>query len=500
MSAVSAGWAAPPHRWVMGLIGIQLAVWTLVPAWSHLSLPLDVVREGLAWGHEWQAGYHKHPPLMSWLTEASFRWFGKVGPFLLSQLAVAVCYWFVFLLGRQLLGARAAALGTLLLTGSYYFSFPTPEFNHNVLQMPFWAALCYVFYRAVQQPGIRYWLVLGVLAGFGLLAKYSVLVLLAVMGGYLLWVPMLRRQLWTPGPWLAVLVAALILMPHLWWLLEHDWATLQYFRQRSGAAGSGVQRLLEPLDFLLANTLCHLPMLLLLLLSMRWPAQQERMSADTRRFLYTLAFAPALLVAAGSLLSGAGLRDAWGTPMWNLSGLVAVAWLGSHRLALRPLLYGVASLLVLVPTLYAGKALYGSHFTDRPHRSGWPGAELAQGLAAAWHTRTACPLRIVAGEPWLAGLVAMHMPTRPTVLWEASLVQSPWLRAEQLGQQGVLAVWRTDTDRGYVPPVRIAALTDIEYGGALQFDWPRWPQGAPLQLAWAIVPPAACPAGATDDP
>jgi hypothetical protein len=34
------------------------------------SLPLDVVSDGLSWGHEWQWGYYKHPPLPSWEVEA----------------------------------------------------------------------------------------------------------------------------------------------------------------------------------------------------------------------------------------------------------------------------------------------------------------------------------------------------------------------------------------------------------------------------------------------
>lgn len=105
----------------------QIVIWTVVPWLAGVSLPLDVVSDGLGWGHEWQWGYFKHPPLPSWFAEASFDALGDIGPFLLSQLAIAITYAFVFLIGRAMMPAREALIGTLLLAGVYYFSIPTPE-------------------------------------------------------------------------------------------------------------------------------------------------------------------------------------------------------------------------------------------------------------------------------------------------------------------------------------------------------------------------------------
>ena len=47
------------------VIAIHMLVWTLVPTLVNRNLPLDVV-EALAWGHEWEWGYEKHPPLSAW--------------------------------------------------------------------------------------------------------------------------------------------------------------------------------------------------------------------------------------------------------------------------------------------------------------------------------------------------------------------------------------------------------------------------------------------------
>src|SRR6202012_2543461 len=164
----------------------QVVIWTLLPFFISISLPLDVVSDGLGWGHEWQLGYFKHPPLPSWAVEASFQAMGDMGPFLLSQLAIAVTGLFVLALGREIMGERKAAIGTILLAGVYYFSVPSAEWNHNVAQMPVWAAMTFLFYKALRDGRLQWWLLLGLAAGIGLMTKYSTGILMAVMLLYLL--------------------------------------------------------------------------------------------------------------------------------------------------------------------------------------------------------------------------------------------------------------------------------------------------------------------------
>ena len=83
------------------VLGFHMLLWTLLPAVFTASLPLDVI-EGLAWGHEWQLGYLKHPPLYPWLMELASRLEeGANWPlYLLSQLAVVIAFWALWLLAR----------------------------------------------------------------------------------------------------------------------------------------------------------------------------------------------------------------------------------------------------------------------------------------------------------------------------------------------------------------------------------------------------------------
>src|ERR1700674_982348 len=143
----------------------QIVAWTLAPALTQIGLPLDVV-EGYMWGREWVIATYKHPAMPSWVLEMTRIATGAIvwPAYLVSQPLVAAPFVFVYLLGRDLLGPRRAAAGTLLLTGIAFYAWPTTEFNHNVAQMPFWAALPWALWRAVERKSITWWALAGALA------------------------------------------------------------------------------------------------------------------------------------------------------------------------------------------------------------------------------------------------------------------------------------------------------------------------------------------------
>ncbi len=81
---------------------LHLAVWTALPALLYPNLPLDLI-EALTYGREWQLGYDKLPPLPWWLVEVVYRLFGvDAAYYALAQVAVVARL-------RAGLGDRAAA-------------------------------------------------------------------------------------------------------------------------------------------------------------------------------------------------------------------------------------------------------------------------------------------------------------------------------------------------------------------------------------------------------
>jgi 4-amino-4-deoxy-L-arabinose transferase-like glycosyltransferase len=480
-----------PTSWVALLILFQVLIWTLVPYWAGRSLPLDVVSDGLAWGHEWQWGYFKHPPLPSWEVEAFFDAFGDIGPYLLSQLSIGLTYLFVFLLGRELMPARWAAAGIMLTACVYYFSIPTPEFNHNVAQMPLWAAAIYLYYMAITARRMHSWILLGVVCGIALLTKYASGILLILIAAHFLSASQRRSALRQVDPYLTVIVCALVVSPHLLWLYHNHFPTISYAAHRAGQTHGVVPRLLAPLRFLLSQFVDIVPAILVAAIA-GFVGQDslQKFSADEKfRFLATFTVGPAALVALLSLLTGLGLRDMWGAPMWDMTGLLIVyasqpRW--SH-VGWRRLTACVAAAFILLPVAYVLATSIIPAMQGRPSRTQWPDRAMATYFDHAFGRETGRPLRIVAADGWLGGLIAMRDPLRPSVFTDGNMQEGPWITPGRLAREGALVLWRGEKP---VPP-HLLALQGLKVIGSETFVWPGNTKAKPLVIGWGIVPAQA---------
>lgn len=484
---------------------IYFVAWSCLPAVLGNSLALDVV-ESLSWGQEWQWGYYKHPPLAPIVLNLFYMGFGKLGPYLLSQLCIALTLWMVWRTGCRLMDKHRALLGTVLTMGVAYYNFPTIEFNHNIAQMPLWATLGYLFVAVLQDGKLHQWVMLGVVAGLALLTKYPMAILLLTFGIYLLASVQHRKLLLRTGPWLAVGCMALVFAPHLVWLRAVDGLPFAYASGRTAVQAGNAH--LEALKFPLTQLAAHLP--LLLVLALAWwrtrraggapaSAAQVRWYTHSPQLLLVLALVPGLIVLLLGVVLGLGLRDMWGSPMWAFSGLLIMARLPAVRLeAMQPkLLRGIAVWLVLVTIFMVVYMTWGAQLRKRPGRVDWPAASIAQQADQTWQQHSSCPLDSVAGDYWLAGLVSAYGSTRPSVLIDGDPRFSPWVNQARLEQKGALWIWQVKTQKIAAHPPQPLASVPVNdkmhiHEGVWQTPWPYAPQGQPLELHWRAYVPAHC--------
>jgi 4-amino-4-deoxy-L-arabinose transferase-like glycosyltransferase len=472
------------------LICFQILFWSLIPWFVSSSLPLDVVSDGLSWGHEWQWGYYKHPPLPSWAAELFFDAFGQIGPYLLSQIAVATTYVFVFLLGRSFLPSRWAAVGTLLLAGVYYFSIPTPEFNHNVAQMPLWAAASYFYYKAWKSGSLHWWVALGIAAGLGILSKYSTALVLSGIIIHCFVTRSARDLLLTAGPYIAIAVCIALVSPHLGWLIHSGFPTLHYAVGRAGSAATAAGRFAAPFKFLLAQAIDIAPAFIAAAIAGLLPRPTRHLVRNENLdFLLWLTLVPPVLTSLLSLATGLGARDMWGTPMWDLTGLIIVETAGANRdlAALPRLAYCIAGLFVIGICGYLLTNVFVPEWENRPSRIQWPAEQLSNSFAAIWEGQEHRPLRIVAADGWLGGLVAMDLRQRPSVWIDASFAKSPWIAPTRLAREGALVLWRAKN--GDSPPSPFGQIPGFEFLGMKSFGWPSTPKAQPLRIGYGVIPP-----------
>ena len=489
-----------PTALVALLVAGQIVAWTLAPALTHYAPPLDVV-ESTMWGREWVIATYKHPALPSWALEASRVLTGAVGwpAYLVSQLFVAATFVFAFLLGRDLTGPRRAAAGTLLLTGIAFYAWPTPEFNHNVAEMPFWAGLPWALWRAVERRGLAWWALVGALGAGGLYAKLTTALLLVTLAAWILWDARARQCLATPGPWLGLAIFVALAAPLAFWLVAHDFSPLKYAAARSTqpreGGGGGVP------VFLLNVVLNLAGMLAMLAIAGLIGPRRRSGSGDAAaepppppvapralRYLIVLTAGPLVLAIVAALITGANLKSAWGSSMFNLAGILAVA-LTSERFdftALRRITIAAAVAIVVVPLAYALVVASGPSRAGAPLRVSWPQADISKRFAAIWARETGRPLRIVSGDNWVAGLVGISAKDRPSILNNGDPALSPWITHERLEREGMLIVWEARSKR--IPPA-LQPLVDARPAGEERFRWRRSKDRGDLVIGYAIVPP-----------
>lgn len=492
-------WPAPATL-VALFSAVQIVTWTLAPTLTHSAPPMDVV-EGYMWGREWVIATYKHPALPSWFLEASrVLTGGATGwpAYLVSQLFIAATFGLVFLLGRDMMGPERAAAGTLLLAGVTYYSWPTPEFNHNIAAAPFWAGLALALWRAVEQRSLVWWMLLGAFAAGALYAKLSAVLILIPVATWTLLDARARACLATPGPWLGLAVFALVVTPLAAWLFAHDFAPLVYVAQRTGS------RPITHIPLFLLDTLANVVGIVAMLAiagligPRRWtPAsgvpQQAAPWVDERvqRFLLFLTFGPLVLALVTALISHAGLKTAWGSSMFNLAGLLAIA-LTADRITtagLRRIALSAALLVVAVPIGYvAAVKIAAQRASGIGMRANWPQKAIAERFSSIWTRETGAPLQIVAGDPWLAGLVGLAHKDTPSILTNSDMTLSPWITPSRIDREGMLIVWETGIRDS---PPKLFPLPAASKTGEERFNFTYGRNRRELVIGYAIVPPKA---------
>ena len=475
----------------------HMVIWTLTPLLVHTGMPMDVV-EGYAIGREWVIGTFKHPAMPSWLLEISRIVTRNVGwpAYLLSSLCIVATYVFVFLLAREMLDIRRAVASALLLSGVLYFSWVSPEFNHNVLQMPLWAGVIFALWRARETGSNGWWALVGALAAAGLYAKFSTAVLLLVVLAYMLLDAKCREQLGRTGPWVALAVFCVLMTPLVNWLVDTQFLLLDYAEARAtrGRAGSVLLFLWKQIAssagllLLLALASLHRPWKLPLKRITR-PQPALEISADADRFIQTFFWGPIALMAFGALFTGVGLKGAWGTSILSLAGIAAIIAAGKLQiaLALHRITAGAILLLAVIPAGYAASVKLSDRFSKSPPRVAWPQDEIARRLQKIWRQRTGMPLRIVAGDLWIGGMVAAKSPDRPSLLIDGDLARSPWLTSAMIEKHGALIVawWR----QPMASPLQFPHVKALGVEGTEIFHVNFGRQGRDLPVYYAIVPP-----------
>ncbi len=184
------------------------------------------------WSQHLQAGYYDHPPMVALFIRAGTLLAGPsaFGIRLFAPLSAATGSYLLWRAAEDLCpnrhaGLIAAGLFNATLVAGAGAIIITPD----TPLLLFWAAALAAAGRLLAMREPRWWLALGMAAGFAMLSKYTGFLLVVGIGLWLLTSNPGRRHLKTPWPWAALAIALLIFAPDLAWNQAHHWVS--YLKQ-----------------------------------------------------------------------------------------------------------------------------------------------------------------------------------------------------------------------------------------------------------------------------
>ncbi len=308
-------------------LGLLLSVLALLGAWrwwvgSGLPLSVDEAYY-FAWSLTPDWGYWTKPPLIAWAIGTAD---ALCGPTTGCVRAVGVIAFTLSSLGVYAL-SRSMGLDSpqAVATGICFATLPLTTFYGMVASTDAMLLLCWVLSMTCLWQALANrawgWIGLGLFAGLGLLAKYSMAVLGPSVALVLLH-PEWRAHWRRPGPYMAALIALGVFAPNLWWNLNHGMPTLQHTADISrGAAYS-----LRPetmLTFLaeqwVVGNVILVGAFVIGLLRGRWRG------VPWHWFLISFSVPMLAVISLQALLSRAHAN--WAAPAHAALCLLAVAWL-----------------------------------------------------------------------------------------------------------------------------------------------------------------------------
>jgi 4-amino-4-deoxy-L-arabinose transferase-like glycosyltransferase/membrane-associated phospholipid phosphatase len=185
------------------------------------------------WSKHPALSYFSKPPMIAWLhTIGTTLWGDRVfGVRFCSPMIAAALALLLLRSTRQILGGRAAFWLVALLHSLPLLAVGATLITVDPPLVLFWTLAMVLGWRAVQPEGTtQLWAWSGLCTGLAALSKYAGLYqLLCWVFIFMAW-PQARQHLRKPGPWIALLISLLCLIPVVIWNYEHGWATVGHVK------------------------------------------------------------------------------------------------------------------------------------------------------------------------------------------------------------------------------------------------------------------------------
>jgi 4-amino-4-deoxy-L-arabinose transferase-like glycosyltransferase len=425
----------------VALLG-YVAVWTLyaVIAKSSQAIHLDMA-EMAAWSQQLALGTPKHPPFGSWLLRGWFSLFPRAdwAYYLFAMLLAGIALWVTWRISRRYLPAEKCVVGIALLTLVPFYNFHALKFNANAVLTPLWAIATGWFLLSFETRRIRWAALAGIGAAAAILGKYWSILLVAAFALASLNDRRSASYFGSPAPYISLVVAMVLLTPHVEWVIADQFAPLTYAvdahpasyltaaKSAIGFIGSSIAYIATPVIFILIAARPGMAVIA----DMVWPSEPQR------RFAVVVFAAPFLLATLVALLFEVRIEALWAMSLMTLlpvvllsSPMVSI----SRRAGVISLVAAIAIPLIMVvasPVVAIADHLAGVDNNQDQYPI------IAQALQDAWQKKTDKPLLIVGS---FADGPAFYIPSRPASFNVYAPALMPWIDDAGIRRNGMALI------------------------------------------------------------
>jgi 4-amino-4-deoxy-L-arabinose transferase-like glycosyltransferase len=418
--------------------------------------------EAYAWGRQFLFGYGRHPPMTGWIAGVWYRVFPAENwaSYALSQVMTGISLVSIYFIGERVLGRRRATLVVFaMMLYPLFIGAKSDHFNNAQVLLAILPLTVWMFLRAYEKPTLGRGIMLGLAAAAAMLTYYSAAFGLFGLALAAVLVPGRRRFFVSPAPYAAVIVFALALIPHVFWLVNNHFSTLHWvdslveYRWNSFSIVNYLGQHFGLLAFCLVGPAIGL-----------WPWRFRQIAEPTgaaeRRIVAIVAavlvFGPVLMALARHV----SLQLGWGNSLFFLVPIVVASFLPMILVTRRAVVVSVwVAGVFLFIQLLAAPVYAWARFKLMPDDGVYrPFSEAATETTELWRERFHSPLPIVAAGFEVASPMVFYSPDHPKMYADFIPAYSPWIDfPDELIHKGYVGICLDDGTVYYAACLRYFA-------------------------------------------
>ena len=266
--------------------------------------------------------------------------------------------------------------------------------------------------------------------GLGFLSKYLFLYL--ILGIKFLFIYLIIKKKIKSFNFLLVGPVALItIFPHLIWLFQYDFITLNYGFQRAGLEQNDFSdHLILPFLFITKQIGILIPFFVMGFFLLK--KINPKITYDKKSIFLIFTFIiPIILIILTSIIMGIKIRTMWMTPFYLIAGVVFIQ-LFKKNINLKKLnkfFFVFFILFALSPLTYIGVSVSNDF-----KRTDYEGKEIARLVQNKWDDNFINEIKVVVGDEWFAGNLSYHLNSRPR--WIIELTKNDTIKLKD--DEGVI--------------------------------------------------------------